>query len=321
MQVTHQQAGAWVGGVGEPFGAQLTVRFGSAVRWLVDSHLWVAGAAASLTLFAAHFLGLPPEPRPVLLVFAATLIIYSADAYFDGLRWPHSATRVTANAAGACRITVIAALAVIGWALWEASPATVVPLTIGGALCLAYGAPVLPAASFPAQRRRLKDIPGFKAPFVSAAITGAVIATPLLYGAPGVNSTVQAATPASVAFLASSLFGVILCNVYFFDIRDRHADARSDVRTLPLLVGVRRTRQFCGGIIGLLLALWLAAPAPGAATIGPLTALLLAILATLVYVLRLSADASRLRFAVVIDGVPYLLLVASLVLDVQWLPL
>ena len=41
-------------------------------------------------------------------------------------------------------------------------------------------------------------------------------------------------------------------------------------------------------------------------------ALLLALVATQVYVMHLSADASRLRFAVVVDGMPYLLVTASL---------
>ena len=41
-------------------------------------------------------------------------------------------------------------------------------------------------------------------------------------------------------------------------------------------------------------------------------ALLLALVATQVYVMHLSAAASRLRLAVVVDGVPYLLVTASL---------
>jgi hypothetical protein len=45
-------------------------------------------------------------------------------------------------------------------------------------------------------------------------------------------------------------------------------------------------------------------------------ALLLALVVTQVYVMNLSADASRLRFAVVVDGMPYLLVTASLVRDV-----
>ncbi len=48
----------------------------------------------------------------------------------------------------------------------------------------------------------------------------------------------------------------------------------------------------------------------------PMMALLLALVVTQVYVMNLSADASRLRFAVVVDGMPYLLVTASLVRDV-----
>jgi 4-hydroxybenzoate polyprenyltransferase len=247
----------------------------------------------------------------VLLVLAAALIIYSADSYFDGLR---SRPAMAAGAGASGRgVIVVAALVAIGWTLWGAPPAAVVSVAIGGVLCLAYGAPLLPAGSPAAQRRRLRDIPGFKAPFVSAAITGAAIAVPLLYSGQNANANLEVPAPGSIAILASAMFGVILCNVYFFDIRDRHADAHSGVRTLPLLIGVRRTRQFCVGISSLLLAVWLVAPNATAA--GPLMALLLAIVATLVYAMRLSADASRLRFAFIVDGVPYFLLAASLVLD------
>ena len=56
----------------------------------------------------------------------------------------------------------------------------------------------------------------------------------------------------------------------------------------------------------------LAAPPSPAAAGGPMMALLLALVATQVYVMHLSADASRLRLAVVVDGVPYLLVTASL---------
>ena len=313
---TGQQVSIWSPRADEAWWTLHSPRVRAAALFLVDSHLWVAGAATSLTLFATHFLGLPSRPQCVLLVFAATLVIYSADSYFDRLRSRRSAATGTGGPGASARsVIVIAALAVIGWALWEAPPVAIFTVAIGGALCVAYGAPLLRFASRPAQRRRLKDIPGFKVPFVSAAITAAVIGVPLLYSGSSADPRGAVAAPASIAFLACTLFGVVLCNVCFFDIRDRHVDALSGVRTLPLLAGAHRTRQLCIGVSGLLLVLWLAAPAPAAA--GPMMALLLAIVATLAYAMGLSADASRLRFAVVVDGVPFLLLAASLVGDVH----
>ena len=88
---TGQQVSTWSPGVDEVWRAPRLKQVRAAALMLVDSHLWVAGAAASLTLFAARFLGLPFQPQCVLLVFAATLVIYSADGHFDGQRSRRSA--------------------------------------------------------------------------------------------------------------------------------------------------------------------------------------------------------------------------------------
>jgi 1,4-dihydroxy-2-naphthoate octaprenyltransferase len=77
--------------------------------------------------------------------------------------------------------------------------------------------------------------------------------------------------------LAAILSGLVFCNVCLFDLGDRQADARCDVRTIPVRLGTTRTRVLCLSVCAAMLVALSASFGPG---LHPDPALWLAILAT-----------------------------------------
>ncbi|MEE2659516.1 MAG: hypothetical protein VX733_13500 [Candidatus Latescibacterota bacterium] len=253
---------------------------------LLDTHLWVSTAAAGLALFAQQFLGLSLEAMPVLVVAAATMAIYHVDDRFDA-----TLPSVVTGLPGWAQATSLALSMTVVFLCLIRAPAPAIALVGVGALpCLLYGAPLRRG------RQRLRELPGIKPFFVVGALTAACVGVPVLWAEQRPNTLAIA--------LATAIIGALtLCNVCFFDIRDRRADATLALRTIPLMVGTRATRRLCLGCSAGLLAL-IAAGAVPVHSVPPLAA---AAGATACYALSLSADASRLRFALAVDGVPILL--------------
>ena len=191
---------------------------------LVDTHLWVSTAAAGLALFASAALGLPTRTMPAGIVFSATLLIYAVDDFFDGCmhaqpwRW----------------CTLSFGLISVGAHLLWAPTAVAVAVVAGTVPALFYGMQI--------RGRRLRELPTIKPFFVAGSLTTAVVVVPVLW-----SWSVQEPFPAvsRIAVVAALLFGLVTCNVCFFDLRDRVDDARAGVRTIPVALGVVRTRWLC----------------------------------------------------------------------------
>ena len=260
---------------------------------LVDAHLWVAVAAAGLTLYAAHALGLPADPRPPLLVLAATILIYAVDDVFDGraVAKGRSPERAASWRVASWRVAVATAAAMLAWQLVAAPRPVITLVGLGGLPCLAYGLPV--------GGHRLRDLPGVKPFLVAVAVVVAVIGVPLAWTPVRHPSP----SPPAIVGLGLALFALVLCNVCFFDLRDLAVDSGAGVRTVATCLGDRGTRLFCMcvcGFTGLALALY---ELPG---IWP-APMLAALAATAAYAAGLPAAASRLGYAAAVDGVPVLL--------------
>ncbi len=207
----------------------------AAFGWAVRRKLWVSAGVASLGLVTGTLLGIPLNPSAIALLYFSALAIYSIDDVFDAsLDVPRRAVPVRSIA-----YTVVGLL-VVCVALHAAPPSTRVLVTVGGLVCLGYGAP-LPLARL----RRLKEIPGIKGWWIAGAVTTATIGVPLSYQPWPVG------LPGECAGLAGVLFVVTYTNVQLFDIRDLRRDARSGVPTLPCLIGVERTKWLLFGVLAL----------------------------------------------------------------------
>ena len=255
-------------------------------RGLVDTHLWVSAAAAGLTLFAATALRLSTGVAAAGVVFSATLLIYAVDDFFDGrmrvqpLRW----------------YTMAVGFLSLGVQLLSAPTVAVIVVALGAAPALLYGAPI--------RGRRLRELPAVKPFFVAASLTVAAVAVPVLWAWP-----TPAILPAAsrIAMVAVFLLGLVLCNVCFFDLRDRVDDVRAGVCTVPVVLGVAGTHRLC---LTVCLGVALAATVAEAGLRAPLVA---AALTTAAYARLLPARSGRLKYALAVDGVPVLLGVCVLV--------
>ncbi len=257
---------------------------------VVYSSAWLAAGLASLTFFVSHALSVDAGWSPAALVFASTLLIYNldhlADTHVQESRDQRANAFMRRRGVGLVALSGLATLA-----LFIAAPAAARwvfgAYTTVGAL---YGVPVVPARRGGRWVRiRLKEVAGMKGWLVGASIVTAVVGLPLAWAG--------AATPLLALPLALFLFIFTASNVHMFDVRDLDSDREAGVSTLPLQLGVLRTRQL---LVLLNLAVSAMALVTGLAPAHP--ELLIGAALTISYVLSLSARTPRAVYGILVDG-------------------
>lgn len=119
------------------------------------------------------------------------------------------------------------ALALAAWFGWGALLVTAFPLLCG----IAYSMPFLPAGF---RYRRLKEIPLGK----NLTVTCAWVFTHALLPVVLVGSMISPMTWATGLFF----FALVFVNTVLFDMRDVEGDAEAGVKTVPVLLGIGRTK-------------------------------------------------------------------------------
>ncbi len=214
------------------------------MRPLIFSNIFIALAAIALT-HATYFLidATPGSHGLLALVFFATLFIYNLDRLVSTSRedavevtqrhrWIREHRRFLWALAGVSGVGAAASLFFIPldvvWGL--------VPL---GVVSLAYS---LPVYSREGKKRRLKDVPGLKI-FLIALVWGAVtvILPALEAGAEVIGADVI------LSFVERLIF--IFAITLPFDTRDLERDRDSGIRTLPMMIGVGKTRWLAVGLM------------------------------------------------------------------------
>jgi len=216
--------------------------FGSVVYdVVVRTHVWVAAAVTSLASFSAHTLEFEPSLAALGVVFLSTLLIYNLDTAIDLTAHDLTAHDLTAFGQGArarqtraLRLTWLSLGALLGLLTtlrWSTSA-----VVIGGAAaCCLYAVPLGP------HRWRMKALPGAKSLVVGSAVAIAVVLVPLVeHAIPWTTLTWL-----TLAFLGS----LTTVNATLFDVRDLEQDHARGERTLPLLLGLTRTRLVLGIVV------------------------------------------------------------------------
>ena len=264
---------------------------------VVYSSVWLAGALASLALFAAHVLQLPYDPSPALLIFFSTLFIYNidhvADARVEGI--PDERARDYFQHWGVGLLVIGSALAtglMVSWAPSAAQNVFVVYVTIG----LVYGLPVIPVPRTGGLRwHRLKDIPGVKAWVVAGTIAFASVGLPLAWAGRPLDFDAWSVGVFTFVLIAS---GAHMC-----DVRDIDSDMQAGVRTLPIQAGVKRTKQAL-----ILMNLVLLPMMYGGWLVGAESHPEMLVVAAVVvlFILFIRVDSSKEAYNIVLDGTFYL---------------
>lgn len=271
--------------------------YGTGVRWLVFTNVYVALCGAALTAATYALLGLPIQIDAVVgLVFCCTLVIYNLDRLVE----PHPGDTaheqwveqhrmllwglIAAGAigAGACMLWLSTAAR---WSLFAA-----------GAVAIAYCLPIVgrPASGQPYYR--LKDLPGAKLPLIAVVWAYATAGLPMLQAGVSVDLSSSGVLIGRLLFLAAVALP--------FDVPDMQRDRLSGIATLPTRFGVNATRH-----IALLLAVAAATVALGHPY--PMAwAVLMSCVATFTIIFALQPSRGVLYFMVALDGM--LLLQAAL---------
>lgn len=227
--------------------APLLIRMKPMLSWLVKSNLYVSSCAASLAYVTyVHALGLAPStvwppPAAVWLLFFATLFIYNLDrlspAAIEDRHAPGEAPSLVGaretprvrRVMSAMLVASLPGMAVSALCLPLELIALLAPLAL---IAMGYALPLIPTRG---GWIRLKQVPGIKILLISLVWSIATVTLP---------GWEQGASPLSAPMLielvarALFIFGITLP----FDVRDMARDERAGIRTIPLFIGVNRTR-------------------------------------------------------------------------------
>lgn len=237
----------------------------SILQNLVTFSLWVSLAAAVCPLLVGAVYEIPVAPWKPLVAFLCAFFVYSLDKISgskeDLLNTPERAILANYPIHQLAILAYLAAFLITiatDWHKWYCVA------VFGAAGCL-YAIPLF-------RGRRLKDIPGLKAPYVALTCT---ICFAGLVGAG-----------------YSLIFILILINTAIFDMRDLVGDRAAGVKSIPVLVGASRTIWLLAALVVIL------------STIDPITALTGA--ALLIY---FSHHRASLQYDLLVDGWPMISLI------------
>jgi len=221
-----------------------------AFRYAVFGNLFLAACAAAWAYSTYRVLGLPRGAADydlLALVFAGVVVVYALDRLYafdrspervvgGRLRWVDEHRRFLRTA------LVLACTGVAGL-LFFVNVNVLAVLAALGAVSFAYSLPVLRHFTV-----GLKDV-GLSKVFLIALVWTCVtvLLPPLEAGAPVLTRDVE--------LLFAERFLFVFAISLPFDIRDRDRDAARGIRTIPVAVGVTRSKQLVG--LALVGHLWL----------------------------------------------------------------
>ena len=257
---------------------------------LLFSSGWLAGAAAAQT--AASFRRWPAAGvslRVVLLVFAATLLVYNLDAVLPFKHrqpagtsrrkaWQQRHRRGLAALAGAAALVAGYLFLADGW--WRYLPALLPP----AALALLYSWPL---GRWRGRPRALREVPLLKIFLIAGVWSAITVGLPAL--------ALHRPLAEAVGLLAQR-FCLVLALAIVFDIRDLSRDRAAGTRTFPVVLGQAGAKAVA---LAFLAAAMLLGFERGVAPLG----LLLTGLAAATVILLADERRSDYFFAFLADGV------------------
>lgn len=200
------------------------------------SNLFIGCCAAAQTAVAYQLLSFPWRWDVVLLVGVSTMVLYSIPQALHGARAQGSAKlRWTSRHRRLFLAMLIAAASVLLVLLARLRIPVITGYVLAGAVALAYYAPVLGRKG---HKEGLRSLYGAKVFYIALVWVLACLGFPVL-----VAYVTDVAVPWAVAAqLALWMFVFVVAITIPFDIRDRRTDRQYGLRTLPVLLGARRSR-------------------------------------------------------------------------------
>ncbi|WP_369728383.1 UbiA family prenyltransferase [Natrarchaeobius versutus] len=267
------------------------------LRTLVHTNVFISLATVSVAITTIALIGLPFDPLPLFIVFAATMFVYSinriTDIEEDERNVPERASFTKRY--GRLWLT-------IGSVLYVGAIAAAVALGIPGAVYL-----LLPAAVAVGYSIGIKRVLLLKNCFVGFAWGVIPLGVGYYYGQ---------LLSVEILFLAGYVGAMITIAAVVFDVKDIPGDRAEGISTVPNTLGPRRTRLLSGVATVAVAAVVVAFVASSV-----LPTRYLAVLAmngyVLCYVPFATPDRGPLFYGFVVDGEHVFL--AAVVLALEWL--
>ena len=267
----------------------------------VMTYCWAALGGGGLTATCLVLQGRPVEWLPVLV----TMLFVFSMHLLNRIQERSGAVRFNTPEIAAFYARHGVLLTVLGWICSAA--AVLLSYWLGTLPCLLlltmvitgrlYTEPIIPQVRVRTGRwRSLKDLPGSKTPLVAMgwAVSAAILPV-IELGSPFYPASV------AVAFLFAA--GMVFWRTAMSDLLDIQGDRIVGRETIPILIGVKKTRMLLGVLLAMLAGLLLVATAAGAVSgLGPWLLLGILVFGGLFVVYRRGSLVDRLWFEGLIDG-------------------
>jgi len=265
------------------------------VMALVHSNVFIALAATSWVVTTVVLANLPLDPIPPFIVFAVTLFVYSLNRFTD-------IDEDEYNVPGRARFTKRYGQPILA--------VGVVAYLIAVSLAIIYDLPRAELLLAPLVVISLYSVVGLKRILlvknllVGIAWGGIPLGVGVYYGV---------ATNTEVLFLTGYVVATLTIAAVVFDLKDIFGDRQEGIRTVPRVVGIRRTRYLTASAtllvtIGLLAVVEIGFVPPRYLVLVSYSAYVFA------YCLFADPDASPLFYGFIVDGEHIFLAVVVLVL-------
>lgn len=212
------------------------------LRLVTSTSVFLAVNAQMVAAFSSLLYGVRVEPKILLIAFFATFSVYNmnraTDRAEDSINRPEAASRgmrfFLVPSITAAALCLLLSASVGAWTL------SVIAASFVAAI--AYSVKLFPSVP------RLKEMVGVKSVLVALSwgFTGALL-----------PASVQPVDPVKIVLTFSYIFIQLLVNTVLCDVCDVEGDAASGVMTLPIVLGLSRTRSLLLVVNSLMLP-WLA---------------------------------------------------------------
>jgi 4-hydroxybenzoate polyprenyltransferase len=222
-----------------------------ALKFIINSHIFIALAAVSLTLATQVELGMSPEPKLYLaIIFFATLLDYNFHRLITLTNKNGNALKEKYEWAAIhlplLKILIIVSLSGLIFTLFFANGRTIILLGLMAILTLLYSKP---ASRDAGKRFPAIEIPGLKSLFI--ALVWAVVTVYL----PIIQSEKILIDKTEILLFAERLSFIFALTIPF-DIRDMKEDELAGLRTIPIAFGEKIARKI--SVIALFFSLCIA---------------------------------------------------------------
>lgn len=213
------------------------------IDFLLFSNVFIALCAVSQGIVTYWLLGLVPNSKVLTILFFSTIVIYNFSmllakpkqaehSSFPRVRWIFAHDKLIMS-------LLLISLLILGTIIYQLSITSIILLSILGVISISYSLPIWGSHE---KKYGIRNIPGLKLFIIGFIWASSTVLLPIFE----MEREAQAAISTQKSFLLFiSRFLFILAITIPFDIRDIYQDKRHELKTLPILLGERRSLILC----------------------------------------------------------------------------